>query len=508
MPVFVGWVPTITGRLSFSRIGDGAESGSYVCNLTRGPTNFLFGVQRRTSRDGPLPAFITHRMGRFPRTQYLIFLRVTEGELPYPKTHCADATDSEADIVLRTDDRGQLAGEVFFINGYERVCTQFVAEALDQVRAEASKAAIEGAKVQLDAAAADGCFQRAQDAAEGLWRNLVATARADKLVPNFGRARIRLFRTGECQVEVADEDLFTTELIQLAQIKGADGEAWQAAAGDFAAERASVAEQCFFALRDLAHKHYHHESEADLLTTAYEQLPGEDEHWRRETQYGLVRMSIAVRREDRAESYRRALGIIAYAEAFQRHICGWTLDEKGRVRPSRLRFDYDFSALRASIDSSLKARELADMSRRTRLLFSFGLMITAITMILPTLRAAEPESLNWSGASFRWLIDLASAYPWFTLIVAAGFGWLVDISTLRIAGQPQFLESFAASLTRYANGKMADARRSRSAAASKRSAALAILTFIVVTSTATVLLVGVGMFVLKQILQMLGAAAG
>lgn len=113
---FVGWSPTILGRVSFSRIGEANTRGSVICNATE-DGGCLFGVSRRTSHDGPVPAWLTNIFGRFPYTDWAFFLECRPGELPFLKSACGDASSSDADMVLRQDDRAELAGTLYFANG-------------------------------------------------------------------------------------------------------------------------------------------------------------------------------------------------------------------------------------------------------------------------------------------------------------------------------------------------------------------------------------------------------
>jgi hypothetical protein len=106
--------------------------------------------------------------------------------------------------------------------------------------------------------------------------------------------------------------------------------------------------------------------------------------------HSLLRSVIALRRSDSAHTFRQALGILAYADAFQRHLGSWS-NQRGQAVKIKNRMAYDFAALKASIEASLKVRELKDQSVRARIIFSFGTLLTALTLIAPILRDYLPE---------------------------------------------------------------------------------------------------------------------
>jgi len=100
--IFIGWCPTILGRIAFSRIGDHCTPGSVIANESTNQL-FIFGVTRRISHDGPIPAWLTARLGRFPYTDWALFLTVQPGKLPFEKDACTDARDAGPDVVMRDD---------------------------------------------------------------------------------------------------------------------------------------------------------------------------------------------------------------------------------------------------------------------------------------------------------------------------------------------------------------------------------------------------------------------
>lgn len=466
MPVrFSGWSPTVLGRVAFSRIGDSPAKGSLVCNVTSADEGLFFGIVRRTSQDGAFPAWVRRLIGQYPDTDYAIFLRVEPAALPQSKNACLVVEGEEEDVVLRDDKRGSLVGEVFFVNG------------VSLLRGRGQRAAVALLRDQTLRASAPGlplpnvreAYFTARAEVERAWRAAARSNSKGSDTPAFGRASISLIRTGQITVSVEPHELYTSEAIKLAQQEGEGSPRWARYTHHISDECQSIAEQCFFVLRDLTHQHYHHDKSSDLLTTVTPWSVQDDEEWRRETQYGLMRMAIALRRTDTAQAYREALGVVAYADAFQKHLCGWYSTASGVAVSSAVRFQYDFAALRASIEASLKVRELKDSNLRARLFFAFGTLVTALTILIPAYRGQSPNVDGVVGgqspvvtvqvAVFGGILKYAIAYPWFTIVAAAVLGLLVDYLFVGLAVKSSNYRKTRASISRAIGGIMAGLRR-------------------------------------------------
>lgn len=75
----------------------------------------------------------------------------------------------------------------------------------------------------------------------------------------------------------------------------------------------------YYFVRDMAHRHRHHAKGSDSLLPVVEATPTDDTTWRRETSYNLSRAIIEARRDDDLVEHKRAIGIAAYAGAYQDH---------------------------------------------------------------------------------------------------------------------------------------------------------------------------------------------
>lgn len=455
------------GRVAFSRIGDCPSTGTTICNATSADDGILFGVVRRTSHDGAFPPWVGRLTGKYPDTDFAIFLRVEPAPLPQSKNACLVVDGEDGDVLLRSDKRGSLVGEIYFVNGTTAFRGRGQRAAIALLRDQALRASSPG----LPERNIQDAFWQAKSEVERAWTAAGRRARKGKATPAFGQVKIKLVRTGQCLVDVDPQKLFTSEAIKLAHVYSEAVSDWRVSAEDIQEECLSIAEQSFFVLRDLTHQHYHHDKSSDLLTTVTPWSETKDEDWRRETQYGLMRMAIALRRTDTAQSYREALGVVAYADAFQKHLCGWYSTPSGMAASSAVRFQYDFAALRASIEASLKVRELKDSNVRARLFFAFGTLVTAMTVLIPAYRGARPENVGVWGATsplavfqadlFATILATAVAYPVLTLMAAAALGLLIDYLFVGFAVKSSNYRKTRASISRGIGGVMAFLRRHR-----------------------------------------------
>lgn len=443
MRVFVGWVPTVTGRLSFSRIGDAHTGDRTVCNntATLNGDGFLFGSETRTSRDGPFPAAVMRRIGRVPDVLYITRLKVAAADLPVQAPKAQTDDPCSAPVTLEHDQEGALEGEVMFFS-WGKALPKSLRSKVSKLKALASEGRAPGCS-QVDRLNKYKSFHSLSDE---IWADLTNRFAAGEKLPGFGKIQVRLLRTGQCEITVRRDSLYTTRSMKSAHkvsIKTGrlvvDDDAMSLAS-------ASAARQSFFFIRDLAHRHYHHHPDSDLLTTTYSWSIDDDEHWRRETQYGLVRLAISERRRDTAETFKRSLGIIAYAEAFQRHLCGWISQSHSQPIRSPLGFAYDFSALRSSIDASLKVRELRDTQRRQTLIFVFGFVITCLGILITSIRIIDPPPET--ASEFRNFLKLMVSHPLLSLFVAAILAWAIDLTFMGISLRPRILGGWPGGLGR------------------------------------------------------------
>lgn len=76
--------------------------------------------------------------------------------------------------------------------------------------------------------------------------------------------------------------------------------------------------QLFFFLRDIGHRHRHHNPRTDTLVDIYRYDGSDDIQWRLSTLYRIYRKIITLNRSPKEDTFDDALGLIAYADTFQK----------------------------------------------------------------------------------------------------------------------------------------------------------------------------------------------
>lgn len=429
MATFVGWIPTALGRLSFTSIGDRYQDRSYVLNHAKQEqTGRIFGVKRRRDR-GWVPGIISRLWGHHPSTDYAFFFKLGEGTLPFGCETSSKPSDALNLRLERTPD-GALIGEVFALHRWGWIRGRRAIAALDYLR----DWTVEASSKDADSAKVETAYSEAMDRVRLAWRQLASEQRRGRDTPDFGRADIVVMRTGECRITVDPEEhslwLLLRDMGVLDEFSPDVRETLQTSILE------EFARGIFLALRDLAHKHYHRQQQEAITAAVTPWTADTDKNWRKRTLEGLMRMCVAHRRRGTAASLRQALGVLAYADAFQKHLGTWWIS---RGQPARCKpyMVYDFSALKASIEASLKSRELQDQNWRARMFFAFGTFVTALTIILPTYRerwsetqdraaGTIPTDLPASQQMMLELLRLAVDHPGTTLFLAALLGFVID----------------------------------------------------------------------------------
>lgn len=419
MQHYVGWAPTIVGRVAFSRVGSDLQAHPDICNHASRPDGFVFGRETRTSPDGPLPVPVMRLLGRQPDQQFAIFLEVQPRSLPRP---CESGT---AAVELVSDERGMLSGYLYFFSKSRLSKALGVDAKLTAIGTFARRA--RSPRTSEDERRA--LFEQAQRSSAELFASLTDGCLRGQKTPAFARCMVQLDRTGRCDITLGPDDLFIDRQTKLAHVAGPNSPVWEAAATAFEKAGQFISRHAYNVVRDLSHKHYHHHRHADLLATTYPWTPETDQNWRRETLYGLTRMAIDIRRRGSAKAFKQCAGVVAYAEAFQLHLGSWSLNADNTIGPAPTVPPYDFAALRSSIDASLKVRELEDAERRQTILYLTTIGLAALALVVAGVRATTPPP----ETTFSYALDWMTAHPiltiWFALVAA----WFVDLAFLRAA---------------------------------------------------------------------------
>lgn len=322
-PSWAGWVPTITGQLSFSLIGMGsAAPGCVTANVeffddaAGHPRRRVAVIKRRVTRDLPLTVFPIPELFRSIASEFVLL-----GE-----TRAATRPVIQKDrIAPRNDEIGVLTGDVLVIphhtdlrNG-EKALISKIRRRIAEIGDSTPRAVI-GVDTALALDLEDWLQQAA---AAGL---------------TMAHARFELYRTGEFRLQ------------QISSIPIDEAEAGEQAEFD-----AILSSQIYYFVKDIAHRHYHHRPSADNLLPLTPLTDDDDLSWRRETLWSLARAVLEMRRSGKLPGHKSALGILAYAEAFQ-GLLARVERPADRIETFQLTNEvacYDFTHTRQSLDATI-----------------------------------------------------------------------------------------------------------------------------------------------------------
>lgn len=146
-----------------------------------------------------------------------------------------------------------------------------------------------------------------------------------------------------------------------------------------------VTAQAFYFLRDIGHRHQHHDPNTDIIVDIHELPERDDLTWRKLTLFGLYRHIIRYKRKYDAEIFYNALGVLAYARAF-REICKRDVDGN-EINDDEMPL-YLSDDLRMSVEA-VHSKAVAERSESARnseivrnvLLSVFGLAISLSSVI-------------------------------------------------------------------------------------------------------------------------------
>lgn len=186
-----------------------------------------------------------------------------------------------------------------------------------------------------------------------------------------------------------------------------------------------TASQLFFFLKDIAHEHQYHDPHTDTIVDIYEIYENDDVVWRKKTLYSLYRKIIEFKRARDTGSVVKSQGTLAYAKAFK-NLSNVELKGTNWEVPY-----YDDEALHESLDAAHRKLTYAEDANKkksaklTTLAFSFiGLSFALASLIRasgdtveglpsPVLKIGAGIVVNHTGMVIIAAIALASyiAYP-------------------------------------------------------------------------------------------------
>lgn len=322
---FAGWVPTITGQLSFSLIGMGGAARDCVtanvefhCPTAGHPKRHVVVLQRRVTQDLPFTPWPMVWLKPSIAAHYILI-----GETEPAVRPVLDGIGQE--VGTRADEIGVLSGTILVVPHHE-----------DRTRQH--RDLIKDLKAAIAAAQDDA--PRAVVTTDNELRTrveqLISRSRAEGLT--IISASFGLYRTGEFRLDIDDGDL---------NLENDD---------ESRAFVKLLASQMYYFSKDISHRHYHHPNSQDNLLPLTPSV-GDDESWRRETLWSLTRAVLEKRRRGRLPDYKSAMGILAYAEAFQgllAKVCRNAAPD-AFVLTENIAF-YDFAHTRLSLEATIEEK--------------------------------------------------------------------------------------------------------------------------------------------------------
>ena len=334
---FRGWIPAVSGRLSFSVFGrTSLPTEAVTANVADRERRFLASYQARYSADVLLP---------FKRVLAPILFGV-EGEIWF--VFVANTQHS--------DDRTQefLCGTAFMFTD-KRAWRQAVLPELTtyQRHLRAFRFPTHGSVLDY----AMPVFDHTTEYCRSL-----ASFYAD----------VRISRTGTTEISVPDPLKLNNRAPKLP---------------DEPRQRTHIiyilAAQIFVFLKDIGHRHQHHDPATDTIVDLCQVEPDDDLSWRLSTLYAMYRKVIDYKRNPHVSTFNNCLGIIAYASTFLA-ICKEELSEEQEKKLPVYFSDYTATSIKATqskIERDLTTRQKLLDTARTTVLAVLGLLLSFVGLL-------------------------------------------------------------------------------------------------------------------------------
>lgn len=362
--------------MSFSRIAASGSADCFTAPIDERRRRAVLVLQKRLSNDFPLKDFLA----------VLLVPQISAHWLMNAETKATDLPVVKSDkISVERDRQGVLRGTITMIPRHSQKDTRkrnlHLMESLGKLLRQARDCDNDGVRHLQRLASED------------------LAAVTGTITLNFA-----LMRTGECRI-------------------------WydQAIDGLGEAERDAVAEQGYYFIKDIAHDHTHHDERDDQITplVCSQSTIADEGHdgevaWRRETMWSLSREIEQRNRDGGLVSQRQALGIIAYAEAFQASLMTHVRDRNDPLgfRMSDAIHDFDFTYLKDSVKASVDVLS-TKLSQRIQILIAGVATFVSSSALYNSLIATRnasyvgqsEENAKTEVAGTEWLIDMFGASP-------------------------------------------------------------------------------------------------
>jgi hypothetical protein len=169
----------------------------------------------------------------------------------------------------------------------------------------------------------------------------------------------------------------------------------------------TISAQIFFFLKDIGHTHQHHDSSTDTITDihSFDGTPQGDLSWRCNTLYNIYRKVIEYKRNPHASTFNDCLGLIAYADTF-RGICEEELGIHKQQPPLKSGLPVYYSnQIEQSISATQEKHERILLENRYRADIVRNFIIAIVGVIISYLGLMQFAEIDKIKAS-PWLVSI------------------------------------------------------------------------------------------------------
>jgi hypothetical protein len=267
---FKGWLPTVSGRLSFSIFGHTDHPRNAItANVSDTKSRYLICYQKRELLDAPLKSLATKLFGLHGKFWFVL--------------------QASADDVAISED-SDLTGHLFIFHDKQAWRTD-------------AEPAVRNAQSYLREFESD----HPKDDLATYFQEVYQKVTLVLCRSSSFHVHVRVRRDGETTIDVP-------RLTSLSS----HSPTFPAAEPRRVRLVYTVVSQLFYFLRDVGHIHQHHDPYTDTLIDIYPFDGSDDFAWRCETLRMLYRKVLEFKRRREEEIYSSSLGVLAYAKAFER----------------------------------------------------------------------------------------------------------------------------------------------------------------------------------------------
>jgi hypothetical protein len=407
---YAGWVPNVGSHLSFSLIGSrtGTDVRRFSCRKTL-PTRIartVCALQRRVVDDYLFPPWIMKWVRPDIAQDWLLVggtdeidvaMGIKTPDVPPPslsdRLHRRPLKTPEKVVLTARDEQGVLVGRIYVIPHELNAAARKIQTAmLADVRGKLTKAS------------------RSQGEESIIWEieRQVIAASPGRVVVNFA-----LMRTGEVRIWFEEKRAGLNEH-----------------------EHDYIARQAYFFIKDMTHRHFHHHPVEDQITplTSFDtsdaaSCRNAEIGWRRETLWSLARYAEKRMGSERLNELREAVGMLAYADAFQKTLLDHLRDAVNPLKyiPNSAVYGYDFAHIREStrvrIDQTSARRTVT--GQLLAAMFAGGLAsLSLLSSLVSTHNARLRDPAVHSGESlpiaiWEGLLKWTANHPFSTVGISA-----------------------------------------------------------------------------------------